>query len=187
MLEASVERWHARGEPAPDAQPIVVIGLGADGGGDAAAGVEASRILAALELPGVRCLERPCEGTALMDAWCRSEMTFVLAARADDDDPGRIQRLDARVHGIPAGLAGEHAHACGLGDALELSRALGELPRRLVLYTISGRDWSPQGGLSPPVRRAVDELVELVSAEIVPILGTNRAWPPDPSVAAEAH
>ena len=46
-------------------------------------------------------------------------------------------------------------HAFGVAETIELSRALGRLPLRLIGYGIEGRSFGPGAGLSPDARRAV--------------------------------
>jgi hypothetical protein len=53
-------------------------------------------------------------------------------------------------------------HSLGVAAAIGLARALGPLPRCLVIDTIEARHASDVEGLSPEVDRAVDEVVALV-------------------------
>jgi hypothetical protein len=50
----------------------------------------------------------------------------------------------------------------GVAAGIGLARALGPLPRCLVIYAIEARHASDGEGLSPEVDRAVDEVVALV-------------------------
>jgi len=52
----------------------------------------------------------------------------------------------------------------GLAAVVELARALGRLPDRLVVVVIEGADFEPGADLSTPVRRAVQEAADTVVA-----------------------
>ncbi|MFD9637239.1 peptidase M52, partial [Streptomyces violascens] len=54
----------------------------------------------------------------------------------------------------------------GLGEAVELARFLGRLPKRLVVYAVEEADTSLGAGLSEPVGAVVEPLAEDVEAEI---------------------
>ena len=57
-------------------------------------------------------------------------------------------------------------HAFGLAEAVELARALGRLPPRLIVYGIEGKSFEAGVGLSPEVGAAVQEVVERVLGEL---------------------
>jgi hydrogenase maturation protease len=56
-------------------------------------------------------------------------------------------------------------HSFGVAEAVELARALGRPPARVVVFGIEGRDFTPGEGLSPDVGAAVDEVVRRVAEE----------------------
>ncbi|MFF4650767.1 hydrogenase maturation protease [Streptomyces sp. NPDC001380] len=67
----------------------------------------------------------------------------------------------------PAGRSGQaSSHGLGLGEAVELARALDRLPGRLVVYAVEGRDTSCGTGLSEPVAEAVGPLADRIAAEV---------------------
>ncbi len=51
-------------------------------------------------------------------------------------------------------------HALGLGEAIELARALGRLPGRLLVYGVEGADFGTGEGLSPAVTAALGPLAD---------------------------
>ena len=54
-------------------------------------------------------------------------------------------------------------HLIGLADALELARALGRLPPRVVVYGIEGHRFGVGDPVSPAVAAAVDRVVAELS------------------------
>ena len=85
--------------------------------------------------------------------------------------PGAVVTLDAAEGVLPTGgWAAGGTHALGLAAAVELSRALGRLPRSLVVVGVevdAARVTAAQGpGLSAEVSAAIPAAVELVLTEL---------------------
>jgi hydrogenase maturation protease len=59
------------------------------------------------------------------------------------------------------------SHGLGLGEAVELSRTLGRLPTRLVVFAVEGQDHTLGTGLTAPVAEVVEPLVQRIEEEIV--------------------
>lgn len=110
-----------------------------------------------------------CDGdpARLIGLWAGAGLAVVVdAAHARPASPGRIHRvaLDAVWLGQPATTS---SHGLGLGEAVDLARALGQLPGRLVVYAVEGSDSSPGTGLTPAVAQAVEALADAVEDEVV--------------------
>jgi hydrogenase maturation protease len=79
-----------------------------------------------------------------------------------------VHRLDAAAGPLPTELFAASTHHLGLADAVELARALGRLPERLVVVGIEGRSFDAGEGLSPDVEAAVGDAVATVRREVGP-------------------
>jgi hydrogenase maturation protease len=66
-------------------------------------------------------------------------------------------------------------HAFGLAEAVELARALGRLPRFLVVYGVEGKCFTPGAALSAGVEAAAADAAARVLDEVGSLL---RATPP---------
>ncbi|MCQ8770512.1 hydrogenase maturation protease [Streptomyces telluris] len=115
---------------------------------------------------GIRLVCSDGEPGRLIGLWEGAELVVVVdAAHAHPGDPGRIHRLE--LDGYKAWQAGTaSSHGLGLGEAVELARALGRLPPRLIVYAVEGTDGSLGTGLTPAVAGALGTLVEQVEQEI---------------------
>lgn len=152
------------------APAIAVIGVGNDfrhddGIGPAVVQRLRQRALGRPLPPSVRLADCDGEPGRLMTLWAEAELAVIVdAAQAEPAEPGRIHRLD---HDSPYGTTAlTSSHGLGLGEAIELSDALGRLPGRLVVLAIEGADCSLGTGLSPAVAATVGPLAEMVEAEI---------------------
>jgi hydrogenase maturation protease len=142
---------------APEPPPRVVIGVGNAARGDDAAGLIAARRLGGLEHEG--------DPVALLDVWRGAELAVVIDAVSSGAEPGTVHRFDATAEPLPAHLRGSSStHALGLAEAIELGRALGRLPARLIVYGIEGERFEAGTELTPAVAAAV----EAVAREAVP-------------------
>jgi hydrogenase maturation protease len=150
-------------EPNP---PTLVIGIGNEYRGDDAAGLRVARHLKEMTLPGVSVREASGEGTALMEMWTGFGSVILIDAVQSGAEPGTVHRLDASSDSIPTGFFHYSTHAFSVAEAIELARALGQLPRQLFVYGIEGERFAAGVGLSPAVEAAVPEVVRLLRETI---------------------
>jgi hydrogenase maturation protease len=144
---------------------VLVIGVGNELRGDDAAGIAVARRLRGTADLDVRELQR--EPTGLLDEWQGYDAVVLVDSMRSGARPGTISRLDASEEPLPATLGGSTStHAVGLGETLELARAVGRLPGRVVVYTIEGRQFEAGAPMSDAVRSSVDELAARVLGEI---------------------
>ena len=115
---------------------------------------------------GVQIRELEGEPVSLVDAWEGADHVFVLDAVRSGSPPGMVHRIDASTGPIPATLSAASTHTLGVGEAIELARALGRLPTRLVLYGIEAERIAAGAELTPAVAGAVDDAVARVLAEL---------------------
>lgn len=142
---------------------LLVIGVGNEFRSDDGAGIVLARALASGAPVGVEVLGHDGEPVGLLQAWAGRDHVVVVDAVASDDPPGTIHRLDVEPDGVTAVVAHAHpgsSHALGVGEAVELARALDRMPGRLRLLGITGGSFASGVGLTPPVAVAVERLVD---------------------------
>jgi len=135
----------------------VVIGIGNALRGDDGAGLAVAE-----RLGGVACEEEP---SRLIEAWGGAEAAVLVDTVVSGAPPGTIHRFDATDAPIPARALRSSTHAIGLAETIELARALGKLPARVVVYGIEGTSFDAGGPLSPEVETAVNRLVTTIEEE----------------------
>lgn len=158
----------------------VVVGIGNPARGDDAAGREVARRLRGSDLPDTQVVESDGDVAALIQTFEGRTRCIVVDASHCGLRPGTVQRLEAHAGALPASFAAASTHALGLADAIELARALGQLPAAVVVYAIEGRSYAPGGGLSGPVRHAVAVVARRIRREVHPSggpLATRRSRP----------
>jgi len=133
----------------------LVIGVGNDAFSDDAAGLRAARLVRAMLWPQVRMIE--CGGAAaeLLEAWRGEAAVVVLDAMSSGASAGSVRRLDVADGPLPAELFRGSTHGLGLVEAVELARAMKELPADLAVFGIEGADFGPGKRLTYPVECGV--------------------------------
>lgn len=139
----------------------VVIGVGNDLRGDDAAGWEAVRRLSP---SGALVLhEHGGDAPGLVGLWGPDDDVVVVDAVVSNDPPGTIVEIDALAAPLPADLSWATTHGSGVAEGIELGRALGLLPRSLVLVGISAKSFDLGAPMSAEVERAVAKVVRRLS------------------------
>jgi hydrogenase maturation protease len=153
---------------------VVVIGIGNPYRGDDGAALAVVEQLRAL-LPGdvevVACEQEP---TRLLEAWADAEAAVVVDAVASGGEPGALHRYDTTEEAVPARVFRSSTHAFGVGETIELGRALGRLPARVIVYGIEGQTFETGDELSVPVAAAVDRTVAAVADDVRRLAGLAK-------------
>jgi hydrogenase maturation protease len=141
----------------------VVVGVGNayrrdDGVGLAVA--ERLRVRGAIEV--VTCEQEP---SRLLDAWSGADAALVVDAVSSGADAGTVHRFDASERALPSRVFRGSTHALGVAEVIEIARALGRLPRRVLVYGVEGSDFAAGDGLSPAVAATVEPLAAELLAE----------------------
>jgi hydrogenase maturation protease len=149
----------------------VVIGVGNAFRGDDAVGLAVAERLRGRVPAGVEVVPCELEPSRLIEAWEGAESALVVDAVDSGAEPGTLWRFDASEEPVPARAFRSSTHALGVGDAIELARALGRLPRRIVVYGVEGAEFAAGEGLTPPVAAAVERTASAVLVDLGQIAG----------------
>jgi hydrogenase maturation protease len=151
----------------------LVIGVGNPWRADDAVGLEVARRLRRTLADGIEVLEREGEPTALIEAWQSAEAVWLVDAVRSGAPPGTVHRLDASKQELPGDLFRTSTHHLGLAEAVELARALGRLPERVVVYGIEGADFDAGGGLTNEVDAAAERVSAAVRKEVAECMSST--------------
>jgi hydrogenase maturation protease len=139
----------------PAACRALVIGIGNPYRGDDAAGLAVGEHIRAAAPPGVEVVEHEGEPVSLIDAWGQARLVYLIDVVSSGGEPGSVYRFDATTQPLDAQFSHRGTHTLSIADTIELARALGRLPHRLIGYGIEGRTFTAGAGLSPEARAAV--------------------------------
>jgi len=144
----------------------LVIGVGNALRGDDALGFEVARRVAERHPPATLVLAHLGDAASLMECWRGDDRVILVDASSAAGAPGTVHRVDLAAEALPASLLHGSSHSMGVREAVELARALGRLPRSLIVYAVEGAAFDAARGLSAEVGRAIASVVEAVLAEI---------------------
>jgi hydrogenase maturation protease len=144
----------------------VVVGVGNALRGDDAVGIVVAERLRERVPDDVDIVECEQEPSRLLDAWRDADLAVVVDACSSGRPPGTVHRFDASGDPLPARVFRSSTHAFGVGDAVELARALDRLPRQIVIYGVEGGQFTAGTGLSPEVESAIEQVAEEVVREL---------------------
>jgi hydrogenase maturation protease len=145
-----------------------VVGIGNAYRGDDAVGLAVAERIRCAAPPGVEVREEQGEPVSLIDAWAHVRVVYLVDAVSSGGEPGRVCRFDASTRALSARFSRRGTHAFGVADTVELARALGCLPPRVIGYGIEGRSFAAGASLSPEVRRAAGIVCARLLEELSP-------------------
>ncbi|MDX1386425.1 MAG: hydrogenase maturation protease [bacterium] len=144
----------------------LVIGLGNEYRRDDAIGLLIARDLRKKDLPEVEIVESSGEITELMDCWGNADYVFAVDALDAGGAPGTLHCFNAQQGPLPTESFSCSTHAISLPEAIELARALDQLPPHLQVYGIQGKDFSAGDELSVELQSQRKTLTEKIIKEI---------------------
>jgi hydrogenase maturation protease len=153
---------------------LLVIGVGNEFRGDDAVGRRVAQALQKVPVSGVTIAETDGEVTTLVDLFRTARQVVVIDACRGQERPGQIRRFDLHDESLPTSYFHCSSHAFGVAEAVELARALGCFPERLVVYAIEGKAFAPGCKLSPEVEAAIPEVIDNVLRDVQQWSGTEN-------------
>ena len=144
----------------------LIICVGNRDRGDDGAALEVAQRLRRLAPENAFVHECAGQASCLMDDWRGRPRVILVDAASGTGRPGGIHRYAAHRAPLPTGVLHASSHSWGVAEAIEMARALGELPPETIVYAIEGRSFGLGHWLSPEVQAAVGEVVEQVVAEL---------------------
>ncbi|MGE5140454.1 MAG: hydrogenase maturation protease [Rudaea sp.] len=147
-------------------QDLLIIGIGNQERCDDGVGLVVARNLAAKNLPNLTVIEARGDISALTDVWKGAKNVILIDAVCSGQEPGTVHRLDARTERVPTGIFRRSCHSLGIGEAIEIARSMNQLPERVTVYAIDGKDFDIGIGLSREVVRAARRVVESIEKEV---------------------
>jgi hydrogenase maturation protease len=153
----------------------VVIGVGNLLLRDEGVGIHAVQELQKRTLPpGVEVIDGGVAGIRLLDFFSGAQKLLLIDAAEMGLEPGSVVRFTPEDVRFQSGALKLSTHDVALPEVLALARTLNQCPSEIIIFGIQPEEISWGTELTPEVRAAVFEVVELVLKEIDPA-GTELA------------
>jgi hydrogenase maturation protease len=141
---------------------MLILGCGNPDRSDDAAGVLVARRLREL---GIEAREYYGEMLGLIEELSRSPEVVLVDAVMSGAVPGAVHIWNARNRPLPRDWFHCSTHDLGVADAVELARALGRLPSKLILYGIEAAKFDCGESPSPDVADAIERLARHIARQ----------------------
>jgi len=155
-------------EETENSDTICIIGVGNEFRSDDGIGIHVARRLRKLNLSHIEITDNVKDGIELMELWKNKEYVIVIDAVSTVSEPGMIYRFNASKKPLPARFANRSSHTFSVAEAIELSRKLSQLPSKLIIYGIEGKDFSHGEELSDQVQKVSGYVIDLILQETKP-------------------
>ena len=155
---------------------VLVLGVGNAYRGDDAVGLVVARHLQEDPLDGVTIVSTAGEGTALLALWQDTDAVVLVDAVQTGARPGTLHRLAVGTQPLPAMFSRVSTHAFGVAEAIELARALHQLPATFVIYGVEGATFEVGADLSAMVAAAVPQTIAQVRQELLALTVSSLPW-----------
>ena len=134
--------------------------------GDDAAGLLAAAFLRTRVPEGVAVVWGSADPVSLLDAWEGAERVWLADAVMSGAAAGTVHRIDAHREPLLPRPRCRSTHGLGVAEAIELARALGRLPRDLIVYGIEAASFPVGGWPSAEVRAGARAAAAAIMAEL---------------------
>jgi len=145
---------------------MLILGVGNDYRGDDAVGLIVARRLREQLPDDIQIIEQSGEGATLIESWKNATQAILIDAVQSGATAGTVFRFAAHQQSIPTKFFRYSTHAFSVAEAIELARALNQLPTMLIVYGIEGKNFAAGVGLSPEVDKVIPEVVDRIVRDI---------------------
>lgn len=153
--------------------PVLIIGVGNEDRSDDAAGLLVARKLKENNLMAAAVQQQSGEALSLLEAFSGAVNVILVDAVQSGATPGTVHRFEAHREPLPARYFCCSTHSLGVAEAVELARALGRLPHRLLVYGIEGAHFDPGMPISAEVISAIEEVIQQIRHDVEKWLAEN--------------
>ncbi len=151
--------------PAPRMRRVV-MGVGNPHRGDDGVGHAVARRLAGSAPPDVDVVLHQGDAASLLAGLEGVAAAYLIDACASSAPAGTVHRFDVGSGPLPLLSFAMSTHGLGLAEAVELGRALGQLPDRCVVYAVEVGSVGPGAAMSAAVVSAITEVEARVRGEL---------------------
>lgn len=145
---------------------IALIGIGNTFRGDDGAGLKVAEDLMSTFDKKVDVFINKGDIFELLDIFQRYNSVFLVDACSGDDTMGSWKKINPLVDILLPDSKQSSTHALNINQTIALAKSLHQLPKRLILYAIKGKNFQMNTSLSPEVREVLFSLKETIIEDI---------------------
>ena len=111
---------------------------------------------------GLNACEHTGDGLNLIQLWDPASEVVLVDAVLSQGNPGQVRVWDAKTVPVEKILIRYSSHSVGIGEAIEMARFLGSLPKQLLIYGIEGDQFELGTTPSAAVLQAIEKVVQMI-------------------------
>ena len=142
-------------------------GIGNEYRKDDGVGIYIIRELKKNILDSVTFLEFQGNELDLLQCWQGYPKVYIFDALVSGSTAGTLYRFTIPGEVLPTHLFGRSTHRYNLAECVELARVLNMLPNELMVYGIEGLDFAQGQGLSAPVEKTAQQVIQELQHQLV--------------------
>jgi len=145
---------------------FLIVGVGNLYRGDDSVGILIARYFRRCFKNSVKIVDIDISFEELIDIWGDFDLVILVDAVHSGKGAGEIYRFEDISELLKSGLKLISSHHVGIVEYIELAKLLGSLPKRFIVYGISGENFEIGGFISPNVKDACRRLIPKIVAEV---------------------
>jgi len=145
---------------------FLIVGVGNLYRGDDSVGILIARYFRRCFKKSVKIVDIDISFEELIDIWGDFDLVILVDAVHSGKGAGEIYRFEDISELLKSGLKLISSHNVGIVEYIELAKLLGSLPKRFIVYGISGENFEIGGFISPNVKDACRRLIPKIVAEV---------------------
>ncbi|MFZ1080311.1 MAG: hydrogenase maturation protease [Candidatus Kryptoniota bacterium] len=145
---------------------ITIVGIGNRFRGDDAVGLLMVKSLSGKVGPEIKTVELEGDQTCLLKLMQTTDAMIIVDAVQSSAPAGTMFRIDASSEPLPQDFHAFTTHSIDSVQAIELARAMNRLPKKVIVYGITGKDYSYSEKLSPQMEESIEIVRRNILGEI---------------------
>jgi len=154
---------------------VTIVGIGNRLRGDDAVGLLVVKILAERLPAGTSTFGLDGDQLQLLELMTKADTMVIVDAVQSSAKPGAIFRIDASTDPVPRHFRVFTTHSFDSIQTIELARAMGLLPKKMIIYGIAGKDFSYTETMSCEVEESIAIVGNKILREIEKINESQRS------------
>lgn len=144
---------------------MIIVGIGNPYRGDDAAGLAVIDGLKETAGSAIKLVKQQGDIAELLDIFAHHKSVYLVDACRSSELTGAWQRIDVHQQPIPPENSQTSTHGFSVSQAIALAKNLDQLPNKLILYAITGYNYSVSSTLSPSVAKSIDSVIKAILNE----------------------
>lgn len=144
---------------------IIIVGIGNPYRGDDAAGWTVIDGLKETVGSTIKLVKQQGDVAELLDIFAHHKSVYLVDACRSNELTGAWQRIDVHQQPIPPENSQTSTHGFSVSQAIALAKNLDQLPNKLILYAITGDNYSISCILSPLVVKSIHSVIKAILNE----------------------